>query len=62
MVEKQKMHKLTVNIPEEVLKPVKMLALKNDTTITRIITAHLQQVAASGQVPAAAVKPSSKSQ
>ena len=45
------MHKLTINIPEEVLKPVKRIALDNDTSITRIITAHLQSVAASGRVP-----------
>ena len=56
MTEKIKMHKLTINIPEEVLKPVKRIALDNDTSITRIITAHLRQVAESGKVPASPVE------
>ena len=50
-MEKTKTHKLTINIPEEILKPLKRIALDNDTTLTQIITAHLQFVMSSGRVP-----------
>ena len=50
------MHKLTVNIPDELMKPVKRIAIDSDTNLTKIITARFQEIAATGTISRADVE------